>query len=78
MNAPPLTADQIREVILAGGHIINQLLLYWKNEMHQIRDHHAEDVKGVIRLMCKQLHAQADAEDAERKRHNYDVPVPRP
>jgi hypothetical protein len=78
VKGPSLTFEQIREVLVEGGRIVNQLLQFWKNEAHQIRDHHSEDVKNVIKLMCKQIHAQADADDAERKRHNYNVPVLRP
>jgi hypothetical protein len=73
-----VTLPQIREVLLGGGHIVNELLVLWSNTSNQLRDSHSDDYKKVIATVNKHLCDEADRHEAEFKRHGGQFRVPRP
>lgn len=46
-----LTMPQIREVLLGGGHILNDFLQIWCKTSNQLRDSHSDDYKKVLAIV---------------------------
>jgi hypothetical protein len=73
-----LTMPQIREVLLSGGHILNDFLQIWCKKSNQLRDSDSGDYKKVVAIVSKHLCDEAARYEAEFNRHGGNVRVPRP
>ena len=77
-KARTLTMPQIRDVLLGGGKVVNQLLHMWNNSMNQLRETGTDDYKRVVSKVSKQLCAEIKAHEAEFAKHGATTRLPRP
>jgi hypothetical protein len=78
-RAKSVTMPQIREVLYAGGNIVNRFLCQWSHTTNQLLETHSDDYKKIISLVSKQLCAEIKAHEAEFAAHGaLDKPLPRP
>jgi hypothetical protein len=69
---------QIREVLLSGGHIVNDSLQLWCKTSSRLRDSHSDDYKKVVAIVNGHLCDEADRLEAEFNRHGLNPKIPRP
>jgi hypothetical protein len=77
-QGPPLSTNEIREVLVSGGRIVNDLLFMWCQQTYPIRDRDTNDYKIVVNMMCDGINAKYDADEAEARRYGAEVKIPRP
>jgi hypothetical protein len=78
MEGPKLEVEEIRHVLTEGGRIVRRAQRLYCDKAEPITDSRSADIKDVIKLMCKQINAEADKEEAEAAQRNYPLTVPRP
>jgi hypothetical protein len=68
-QAANVTLPQIREVLYAGGGIVNDFLRMWNRSTNQLRETHRGDYKKIVSLVSNQLCAEIKAREAEFAAH---------